>query len=81
MVSCAVDVWDALEEAGSEILGKTGDEATKVVEKRFGSDMASIVSSSVVITVDLVTTSKNLGGLGPKALLKSQTKVAAKASV
>lgn len=78
--TAAIDVWDALEEAGGEILDKTGDETAKVVEKRFGPDMATIVSNSVVITTDLVKTTRNINYLGPKALLKSQTKVAAKAS-
>jgi hypothetical protein len=76
-----VNVFDSLEEAGMGILDATGQATTKVVEKRFGSDVAEIVSSSVSITTDVIQTTSNLKGLAPRNLLKGQAKVAAKSGV
>jgi hypothetical protein len=79
-VNAISNVFDALEEAGLGILGATGSATSVVVEKRFGSDMAGMITDSVAITTDVLKTTSNIKSMGAKSLLKSNVKTAVKSS-
>jgi hypothetical protein len=79
-VNALINVFDALEEAGIGILGATGTATSVVVEKRFGPDMAGMITDGVAITTDVIKTTANIKSLGAKSLLKSNVKTAVKSS-
>jgi hypothetical protein len=69
-----VSVWDALETAGKTILTASSGATVTVVQHKYGSEAAEVVSQSFSLGTDIYTTASNVRSLGVRKLAKRAAK-------
>lgn len=69
-----VSVWDALENAGKTVLSASSGATVTVVQHKYGSEAAEVVSKGLSMGGDIVVTVSNVRSLGVKKLAKRAAK-------
>jgi len=80
-LKAAVNVWEALEQAGKLLLSETSSVTVGLVETKYGAQAAQVTKEGMRVTGDVITTAYNLNQLGVKKIAQKAASHAGKHAV